>query len=286
MLGFQIHRNDDSQAVFAEGTIAGMRGETGAGFYRFILAVRLHINPAPDPSSGRSRMTGLIADVHVGEGVNLGRFVGHPWQLGNILVPTRQARSQEVYLECDMDRGRLEAIEALRAGDSLTLTIGVQAQIDDGEWQTQFAELTVNQSSWAAVLKDVGYRQTLMIEVPVPSALTDPELTAAVAYLDQAQSHLLAGHDRDAVGACRDVLEELKKLPGADLPEPTGGQQAMTKAERVMKLRKALTTLTHPARHRDEDAARILWGRIDAQAIIAMTAGLIMEMSADEARQP
>jgi len=285
MAGFQFSRNDDHQAVFAEGTITGVRGERGAGFHRLVLGTQLHVNPVPEASPERPRLTGLIADVRAGNS-NLGRFVGLPWRIESIWTPSRQARSQTAYLECDLDRSRLEAIEALRAGGNLNLQIDLQAQIDGADWQAQSTEFSVNQSAWAEVLKESGYRQTIMIEVPVPDSSANPELEAAVVYLEQARSHLLAGRDRDAVGACRDVLEELKKLPGADLPEPTGNQHVMSKAERVMKLRKALTTLTHPARHRDEDAARILWSRVDAQAVITMTAGLIMEMGADEALQP
>lgn len=118
----------------------------------------------------------------------------------------------------------------------------------------------------------------------MPDAAAHPELAAAAALSERAQQHLLAGLDREAVGSCRDLLAELKKLPGADLPDPTGDQKAWSKADRASELRKALTVLTHPARHRDEDAARILWSRIDARAVITMTAGLRTELMADEAR--
>jgi hypothetical protein len=283
---FEIKLDDDWQAVWAEGTVIGMRGERGAGFFRLILAVRLHINPVPERTPGhRPHLTGLTADVFV-NGVNLGRFVAHPWRWGVLEAGPMRSHSSEVYLECDLDRGRLEAIEDLRGGRDLPLHVQVQAQVDDGRWQGGSVEHAVNQSAWNTVLEAVGYRRALLIEVPVPDSSADPELAAAVAYLAQAQAHLCAGRDRDAVGSCRDVLEELKKLPGADLPEPGSNQNAWSKAERVMKLRQALTKLTHPARHRDEDAARIIWSRIDAQAVVTMTAGLIMEMTADEARRP
>jgi hypothetical protein len=115
MVGFQFSRNDDHQAVFAEGTITGIRGERGAGFHHLILGMQLHVNPVPEASPERPRLTGLIADVHAGNS-NLGRFVGLPWRLGSIWAPSRQARSQMACLECDLGRSRLEAVEALRAG--------------------------------------------------------------------------------------------------------------------------------------------------------------------------
>jgi hypothetical protein len=133
VLGFTINRNDDVQAVFAEGTISGMRGERDAGFCRLTRAIWLYINPAPDTGSGRPRLTGLVADVHTG-GLNIGRFVGHPWRWGVLQVPAYQAQSREVYLECDMDRSRLEAIEEIRARGNLDLSISIQAQVDGGRW--------------------------------------------------------------------------------------------------------------------------------------------------------
>jgi hypothetical protein len=285
MQDFRLAREDSPQAVFAEGTVAGMRGERGAGFCRLILAVRLTISPVMETGAvHRPALTGLVADVFHG-GVNLGRFTGFPWRLGIVQSPTVQADTRELYLECEVDSARLDAIEALRAGADLGLLIQFQGQVDGGRWQGGSVDHTVNQSAWAAVLADAGYRRTLLIEMPVPDPAAEPELAAAIAYLAQAQAHLLAGRDRDAVGACRDVLEELEKLPGAEFTEPSGDRNAWSKAERVLRLRKALTLLTHPARHRKEDAARIIWGRTYARAIITMTAGLMMEMSADEARQ-
>jgi hypothetical protein len=156
VLDFTIARNGNSQVAFAEGNITGMRGERGAGFHRLILKVRLHINPAPDSAPGsRPALTGLVADMFNG-GVCLGRFTGHPWRWGGVEAPSVQAQSQELYLECDMDRARLEAVEALRAGGDLQLHIQIQAQVDDGRWQGDTANHTVNQSAWRTVSKKPG----------------------------------------------------------------------------------------------------------------------------------
>jgi hypothetical protein len=67
----------------------------------------------------------------------------------------------------------------------------------------------VNQGVWIEVLGQMGYQQTLLIEVPAPDPHAQPELAEAVALLGQAQANLQRGHDRDAVGALRDVLEQL-----------------------------------------------------------------------------
>lgn len=60
------------------------------------------------------------------------------------------------------------------------------------------------------------YQRTLLIEVAVPDPDAQPELASAVGLLAQAQKHALQGHDRDAVGTLRDVLEEVMLAFGDD----------------------------------------------------------------------
>lgn len=139
----------------------------------------------------------------------------------------------------------------------------------------------------------MGYQRTLLVEVPMPDPNVQPELADAVTFLAQAQRHLLLGHDRDAVGSLRDVLEQVKLAFGDDDtldPELNrvlfDHSRSMTKAERLHVVRRALMLVTHPARHRDQVSVAIDWSRIDAAQMISMTAAFVNEMSAPGAHPP
>jgi len=103
----------------------------------------------------------------------------------------------------------------------------------------------------------------------------------------------LLGHDRDAVGSLRDVLEQVMLAFGDDdAIDPDLNRilfdrsRSMTKGERLRVLRRALMLVTHPARHRDQVSVAIDWSRIDAIHMITMTAAFVNEMSAPDARPP
>lgn len=151
----------------------------------------------------------------------------------------------------------------------------------------------VNRGVWVEVLEQMNYRRTLLIEVPPPDEQAQPELADAVRLLGEAQQHMLRGHDRDAVGSCRDVLEAARVAIGdtddipADLHEVLFAKsRSMSKSERLRVLRRALVLVTHPARHRDEVAARIQWGRTDAAAMVTMTAAFLNDLAANATPVP
>jgi hypothetical protein len=144
--------------------------------------------------------------------------------------------------------------------------------------------------SWLSPEGRTPIASTLLIEVPLPDAAAQPELAAAARLLGEAQGHMLVGHDRDAVGKLRDVLEEVTLAFGDDdSNDPVvtalfANSRSMSKAERLRVVRRALKLVTHPARHRDEVAVGIDWGRIDSAQMIAMVAAFVNEMGAPDAR--
>ncbi len=94
--------------------------------------------------------------------------------------------------------------------------------------------------------------------------------------------HTNKGNFRDSVGACRDVMESLSKALSDDqyqLDEVVKSwfkaTRSMGKEERLRLIRRAVTVLTHPARHADEVSASIEWGPMDARAVIVMAATLL-----------
>jgi hypothetical protein len=282
----------NSGQTFATGSITGVRGNPGLGFFRMSIAVEFVVEPAGGSVSdpGRVSMVDLTADVMAG-GKLLGTFTAPISSFPVRSYPERSNRAH-INLSCDLDRARIQAIEDVRAGRDLDLQFTFAGRFSSSDSAFSAGEsYIVNQGVWIGVLGEMGYQRTLLIEVPAPDPNQQPELAQAVVLLGQAQANLLRGQDRDAVGALRDVLEQLTLALGDNDnldPEITrvlfGNSRSMTKAERLRVLRRALKLVTHPARHRDEVSVLIDWSRVDATQMITMVAAFLNEMGAPGAR--
>jgi len=292
IMTFHINSPLGAGATFGSGSVTSVRGEQGLGFFRLQLTIDFVVEPAGSTVSQPDlpQLTDLMAEVRV-DGRSIGRFV--PMSPGYLPVrsyPERSARAS-VPLTCDLDRARVEAIEGVRGGGHLPLDININVRFSDGSAASFGEAYVVNQGVWIEALAQMGYQRTLLVEVPIPDPDAQPELADAVALLAQSQGHLQLGHDRDAVGSLRDVLEQVKLAFGDDdTIDPDlnrvlfADSRSMTKGERLRVLRRALMLVTHPARHRDEVSVAIDWSRIDATQMITMTAAFVNEMSAPDAR--
>jgi hypothetical protein len=271
---------------FAMGAVDRIYGVSGLGFFRVTLDVRLQVEPG-DPGC---RLLSLSADLLAG-GRLVTRLDASPQSL-----PVEQYASSSpatVVLQADLDRARVEAVETLRNGGHLELNLNVFAclQEPDGNMARQSVQehYPVNQGVWVEVLQQMEYQKTMLLEVPIPDEQTAPELAHAVDFLGQAQQAMVRGHYRDAVGLCRQVLEEMSNglgdANGVRLQEIFGKTRDMDKAERLRILREALKVLTHPAHHRDEVTALIEWNRVDAASVITIAAALLTDVMAPDGRR-
>lgn len=287
-MSFEIGLPSTSSGRFGRGSISRVTGLPGLGFFRLALDVELSVEGLTEQGGEPPRLTLLEADVFL-----TGRPLGH-FRPSPTVLPIRAYGSgsthQTIRLEADLDRARLEALENVRAGGNLSLNVQLQIRIDD-QAQSANEQFDVNQGVWVGVLEQMGYRRTLLIEVPVPSDGRPAGLGTAVELLGKAQEHMLHGRDRDTVAACREVLEAIAAALGdTEQVEPElhkvlfQGTNQMSKAERVRLLRRALRIMAHPAHHQDPAAAQIEWTRIDAAAMVTMTAGLLNELDAPGAR--
>jgi hypothetical protein len=277
---------------FGRVTVSRVTGAPGIGFFRLGVTVDIIVEPAGGSSGAPDlpRLAELLAEVRIA-GRPAGRFEPMP---GYLPVVSYAARTNEAHIEltCDLDRARIEAIEAARGGRDLALDVWFNGRFGDGQAFSNQEPFVVNQGVWVDVLSQMGYQQTLLIEVPIPSPAAQPELAEAVRLLGEAQGHMVSGHDRDAVGKLRDVLDQVTLAFGDDDEniDPAlksalfQNSRGMDKAERLRVVRRALKLVTHPARHRDQVTAGFSWSRIDSAQMIAMVAAFINEMSAPDAR--
>lgn len=270
---------------FAEGSVEGLNGMAGLGFFRLLINLKLHVDGASSPS----RLSQLTGELMVGnrQAVRL-----HASSQNLPLAQYPEAVTVSVVLEGDLDRARLEAIEEVRGGGHLPVMLLVHTELIDAAGQTRRSQLQeqwqVNQGVWVGVLEQMQYRRTMLLEIPVPDAQTHPELAQAAGLLGRAQQALMRGDYRDAVGLCREVVEEMSKALGdtaaAPLPELFAGQRQMSKADRLRVLRQALKLFTHPAHHRDSVSVGMEWSRVDAASTVTIAAALLNELTAPGAR--
>jgi len=272
--------------IFAELELKSIHGSPGLGFYRLIIRVGYTMHSKP---SGQE-----VTVTNIGGADTSVPFLGYVRREApeSPLMTYEHTNKGNFQFEIELDARRIEAIEHIRLGGDLNFTLniyGIAFSASDGRSHTVTASLQyrANQSTWIEVLDQMGYRRTMLLEIPILDEKVSPRFPEAAEHLRTAQTHLLRGNFRegnfrDSVGACRDVMESLSKALSDDqyqLDEVVKSwfkaTRSMGKEERLRLIRRAVTVLTHPARHADEVSASIEWGPMDARAVIVMAATLL-----------
>lgn len=272
--------------VVADVRFVGVHGLPGLGFFK--LLIQLGVTGRAQALLAKIVLTSLSGELWIRASGGSDLLVGTLRLSDERALASLFQQSGEwpLYLEAELSRRRIEAIEDVRLGGDLNLKLNLRGLVADGgaiRQDSVFSDLyyMANQSAWVATLERMGYRETLLLEMPMPGENGLPRMGQAVEHLRNAQNMLMTGRYREAVGACRDVLESLDASLGdanANLPSD---QRTWTKAQRVVHARRGLKALTHPARHADEVAARIEYDSLDAKAVLAMTAALVRLALAD-----
>lgn len=272
--------------TFADVNTTKIHAELGLGFYRLVFQVDFVFYPRPQGESATL--------VELGGEVKVKGKAGGPYYLGRLvsrsrplLIEVRQyTNKRSETLEIELDHRRLEAIEEIRLGEGLTFTLSWWGRVLLGSvFHNVFHEdsFPVNQGTWIEILGQCGYSRTMLLEVPVPDTESAPVLAEAVSRLKKAQEALVRGEYREAVGACRDVLESLSQVLADRDDQDQEFQQlfqntrGMDKEARLRVVRRALKILCHPARHADLVSAQIYWDRADAIAVVTMVSALLQD---------
>jgi len=71
--------------------------------------------------------------------------------------------------------------------------------------------IEIPKSKWLELLKDLGYGEFYLAEIPLPHIRKGKALDASLQHLQRAWEHFLNGSDREAMAACHDALEKLAK---------------------------------------------------------------------------
>jgi hypothetical protein len=278
--------------TFADFDLKSIHGSPGLGFYR--LLIRVDYTTHSKKPGEEVTVTNIGGELKVSGKDRNERFLGYVQRQGvnTSLVTYDHTATGQLQFEIELDTRRTAAIEDIRHGGDLNFTLnlyGIARGVSDDRQHNVNASLRyrANQSTWVEVLDQMGYRKTMLLEIPILEEKVSPLFPEAAEHLKTAQTHLLKGHFRDAVGSCRDVMESLSTALSDDKHQPPEtikawfkDMQNMGKEERLRLVRRALRVLTNPARHADEVSASIGWNPEDARAVIVMAATLL-QMAAE-----
>jgi hypothetical protein len=288
-----VEVSSNSGRRWASVSVEHVQGQKAVGFSRLLMGLKLSVSARPAGSTDdrpNESLTAMPAELLVGGqgGGPIGRSDPVPGQL-----PIDDAAHDfDRYLQMtfDLDRTRLEAIENVRNGSDLNLTLNLYpALANRGGYIRQANQALVyqvEQSRWVKILDELGYQRTLLIEVGVPHGQQPPSMAKALEHLAAAQGLIARGDYREAVGRCRDVLDAIKVELADDDQVDFKGASDMHKADRLRLIRRGLYSFTSAARHIDEVTRQFEWNRVDAVSAVSLVAAIVNELAAPGARAP
>lgn len=185
--------------------------------------------------------------------------------------------SEQLNFECVLSRDQINALEENRQQGDLKLSIGLRALISGNnglESSFDSAEFVIPREQWLQALRNSGFRQTMLFEIPLPAVSYELQ-----DHLNKAQQFIETGHYQDAVMQCRRIVECLEQLRddkriASDANKKAHGaeRQKMTAIERLMSLREQLKNVCQLGAHGNDQ-----FSRSQARAVLGMTMLLLAE---------
>lgn len=266
-----------------ETRLLGIRGDRALGSFRLRCEVQLVF--AKQPGDDKVAIVDLCGDMGL-------RFkTENPHHLGRVYQSDPQpviyagaSHTCSVGLCIDLSSTQLEAIEERRLGRGLDVILrlsGVGSSADGFFSIGDTASLQVNQGTWIEVLERMGYRHTMLLEIPMPIVTSATPMTNAIDHLRAAQEYMLRGEWRQSVAATRDVMESIALVHSrvesgdSELEVLFRNMRSRKLPERIALLRRALQALAGAAKHADADASQIEWGREDAVFAVCVASALV-----------
>lgn len=264
-----------------------LSGRPGIGIHRLSFFIEYVTSPWPDPGITLSEIRGTVTVQTLGTGTApqlLGVVVP---ESPLVIEPRKESFTSQATLCIDLDPARVRAIEDVRNGGDLSFVVAISCAVVGSKAVAPNMAMgdlyfQVNQRTWIDALKQMGYGDFLLFEIPIPMPHATEELKQAVVKLTKAREHLWAGHYDEVVAACRVCLESITKglketddMKNARNAYAAAGRKSMSQAERFLFLREAATYVAHTAHHTDETGASASFDRKDAICMLGVTAAIL-----------
>lgn len=269
---------------FAEVRIAELAGENGI-IKRLYLTLDLTVAPDTNEVAGAC-LHAPGADISVTMKDAQPRLLGRAFN-ADAAAPVRQRRDTQraqLRLAVDLTRSQLDALERERQGQAFTLALKYHGLLADARGHLRHLEgedsREIHQAEWVKVLEGFGYGSWVLIELPLGTPESHPNLRVAIEEFAVATSRLATSPARDSIAACRRVLDALAIATGEDpasydLTTILKKSPTLDKRARFAAIRKSLTMVADASVHGDQHAIAIDWTYNDALAIVTHTATLI-----------
>lgn len=156
----------------------------------------------------------------------------------------------------------LQKIEQLRRGRDLVLLVRVRTvmtptdpadrarhgqfmsiTVDSDSYATTYCVHRIPKSDWLSVLRELGYGDYYMIDVPLRSVPQRADLKKALSHLDDAWDHFNQGSDAEVLGSCYKSFERIALDSGAAQPDQNGWEKVLRGVD--TKKREKLRHLLH-----------------------------------------
>jgi len=187
--------------------------------------------------------------------------------------------NEQIFFELILTREQVNAIEDARQAKNMDFTISLDALVNFNNSliaSKDRTELTIPREQWLDALRNSGFRETIIFEIPLPQNLG--ELKNLIL---KAQEFIEIGHYKDAVLQCRLIIESVeifradqKDSRDANKKAHSPERKNMNSTERLLSLREQLKNICQLGAHVNDQEE---FTRLQANAILGTTLALLSE---------
>jgi len=212
------------------------------------------------------------ASVHLFEAMTSSQFLGYAvWESSSAQIPKGGKITWEVGLPLPHDR--LQTIEDARRGQDMSLVVHcsftaammpntgstnygqfIASYVSDVSRSAGYCIHKIARSDWLKYLKELGYGDSLLIEIPmrVPAK---KGMEKALEHLAAAWDHFSEARDDETLISCYKAFEHLAKKADFELPDQSAFEKLLTtveddsKKQKLKLLMRDLCQFFHLGRH-------------------------------------
>ena len=255
-------------------------------------AYELAINCSLKGSPTRGDKT-LWADIHSARiKVKAGQGREHELGLAHLERPVllrqhaEHILAEQITFYLKLQSSELSKLEEIRDGNNLEFIFYVMGHGGDGQYDNAVYsqwKFRMSKSEWAERLKQAGYMDILLLEVPMlPKDVSDDWIDIKE-HLEDAQKHFVNREYRACVATCRDVIQETgqmrygKKSWSNVLLDKLdkNARNGMNKEDRAGAIWGTLRHYTHQAHHSKSEGGEKLYTRSEAKLALILTATFV-----------
>jgi hypothetical protein len=173
-------------------------------------------------------------------------FLGYAVQDMDILGQISMVSEASVTLGLSLLPYQLQKLEEIRKGGDLYLILRFictavelasagaaqpqqfhEVSVQAEGWGTGYCPFKIPQSDWVKILKDLGYGEHLLVEIPLLSVAAKKRLGKALAHLAAARDYFSEGKDEETLSSCYKAFEFLAKQAGGTHPDQNGFEKVL-----------------------------------------------------------